>query len=354
MFSRKKANADGEPEWDPTFEPLMKVLLSKKGIKTKSASEVGRKKVDYFRGKDFTKFMLTSENVLNKKCMAALKAVNDGKPPATDKEAEKLGAELIQRNFCYKAQYKPLNPTSKSEDGSEKKAKKWPDRLGRTPNQTFDSEGFYIITYEGGAGLQHFLLALIIAGVLLVCLFPVWPMWAKIGIWYLSVVFLFLYFGILILRMIIFTAFWIVGFDFWIFPNLNDEYCGFLDSFKPLYSWEKRKDDPLMLFVRFGSLAIVAVAIQQIAETTSLDDVQDFMKYSTIDFIDWGVDKITALPGSDKAALPSLADLTKDFNESNESMHASTAAEVAPDEDDDDHEDTVSIDGAGQEGKAEL
>jgi hypothetical protein len=29
-----------------------------------------------------------------------------------------------------KAMYKPLNPTSKSDDGSEKKPKKWPDRAG--------------------------------------------------------------------------------------------------------------------------------------------------------------------------------------------------------------------------------
>ena len=123
----------------------------------------------------------------------------------------------------------------------------------------------------------------------------------QVGVWYLSVIFLTLYFGVLILRMLIFTMFWIVGFDFWIFPNLNDEpppefllrgamlgrcepqalvrffsrYCGFLDSFQPLYSWEKRKDDALMLLVRFGSLGIAAVAIQQIAETTSFEDVQD-------------------------------------------------------------------------------
>ena len=38
---------------------------------------------------------------------------------------------------------------------------------------------FYVITYESGTGLQHFLLALIIGGVLLACMFPVWPMWAK-------------------------------------------------------------------------------------------------------------------------------------------------------------------------------
>merc|ERR1711924_52919 len=88
----------------------------------------------------------------------------------------RLGQELIQNNFCYKAQYKPLNPNS---DGTEKKAKKWPDRLARTPKQDFDLEGFYVVTYEGSTSMQHFLLACIIIGILLVCMFPVWPMWAK-------------------------------------------------------------------------------------------------------------------------------------------------------------------------------
>lgn len=309
----------------------MKVLLGKKGIKTKSASEVGRKKVDYFRGKDFKKFLLENETLLKKKCQAALTAALDGKAPADDKDCERLGNELIQANFCYKAMYKPINP--KSESGSDKKPKKWPDRLGRTPNQTFDCEGFYVITYEGGSGLQHFLLALIIAGVLLACMFPVWPMWAKVGIWYLSVIFLSVYFGLLILRMVVYTMFWIVGFDFWIFPNINDEYCGFLDSFQPIYSWEKRKDDALMLLVRFGSLAIAAVAIQQIAETHSLADVQDFVTSSYIDVLDWGVDKLTALPGSDKQALPSLEQLQSqkdlDDNESNLTNTSNVKAETA-------------------------
>mmetsp|Transcript_148051 Transcript_148051/g.258236 ORF Transcript_148051/g.258236 Transcript_148051/m.258236 type:complete len:361 (-) Transcript_148051:40-1122(-) len=306
MF-RKKEKKESEPDWDPDFEPLMKVLLSKKGIKTKSASEVGRKKVDYFRGRDFKKFVLSSEELLKKKCSNSLKIALDGKPPATDKDVERLGAELIQKNFCYKAMYKPLNP--KAEGGSDKKPKKWPDRLGRTQNQSFDAEGFYVITYEGGSGLQHFLLALIIVGVLLACMFPVWPLWAKIGIWYLSVIFLALYFGVLILRMVIYVMFWIVGFDFWIFPNLNDEYCGFLDSFQPVYSWEKRKDDVLMLFVRFGSLAIVSVAIGQISQTISIQDVGEFVTSSYIDVIDWGVEKLMALPTSEREALPSLQDI---------------------------------------------
>jgi translocation protein SEC62 len=337
MFSKKQEN---EPEWDPTFEPLMKVLLGKTGIKTKSASEVGKKKVDYFRGKDFKKFLLENETLLTKKCHAALNSALEGKHPVSEKDVERMGHELIARNFCYKAMYKPLN-AAKNEDGSEK-TKKWPDRVARTTNQKFDCEGFYVITYEGSSSMQHFLLALIIAGVLLACMFPVWPMWAKVGIWYLSVIFLTLYFGLLILRMVIYTMFWIVGFDFWIFPNINDEYCGFLDSFQPLYSWEKRKDDALMLLVRFGSLAITAVAIQQIAETHSLADVQDLITTSYADVLDWGVEKLTALPSSEKMQIqaPDLKDLQAEFD-GNETCGANgtncsdkNVADVSEEEDD--------------------
>ncbi|CAK0831967.1 unnamed protein product [Prorocentrum cordatum] len=65
------------------------VLLGKKGIKTKSASEVGKKKVDYFRGKDFKKFLLENETLLKKKCMAALNSALEGKHPLTDKDASR-------------------------------------------------------------------------------------------------------------------------------------------------------------------------------------------------------------------------------------------------------------------------
>jgi len=334
-----------EPEWDQDIEPLMKVLLGKKGIKTKSASEIGKKKVDYFRGKDFKAFALKSEDLLNKKCSAALKIALDGKVPTTDKDVERLGSELILKNFCYKAAYKPVNQ-SKEGSAVAAKAKKWPDRLQRTPNQQFDSEGFYVVQYEGSKSWQHFLLFCVIVGVLLICMWPVWPIWAKIGIWYLSVIFLTLYFGILILRMVIYTAFWVVGFDFWIFPNINDEYCGFLDSFKPFHSWEKRKDDALMLLVRFGSLGIIAVAVEQISQTCSLSDVGELVITSYADVLDWGMDKILALPGSEREALPSLEEIHSwedGANSTNETAEATKTAEsVAPLDDDDD--DVVDVD----------
>jgi len=305
--------------------------MGKKGIKSKSANEIGQRKRDYFRGRDFKKFLLSNEELLKKKCSAALKVCLDGKVPKTDEDVEKLGAELMARHFWSKAVYKPLNP--KSEDPN--KPKKWPDRLQRIPNSaSFDIDGFYIIAYEGATGMRHFLLGLMVAAVLLVCMFPVWPIWAKIGIWYLSVIFLSLYFGVLILRMVVYAIFWIVGFDFWIFPNINDEYAGFLDSFQPLYSWDKRSDDILMLIVRFGSLAIVAVAADQIAQTTSLDDVKTLVTSSYADVIDWGVDKLTALPGSDRAPVLSLEDLKNEFadiEDENETQPEGVTAETAED-----------------------
>jgi len=338
MFKKK----ENEPEWDQDVEPLMKVLLGKKGVKTKSASEIGKKKVDYFRGKDFKRFATTSDDLLIKKCSAALKLACDGKPPVTEKDVERLGTELLQKNFCYKAAYKPVNQSKEV----DKKPKKWPDRVQRTPNQQFDCEGFYVVVYEGNKGWQHFLLACVIMGVLLVCMWPVWPIWAKIGIWYLSVIFLSLYFGILILRMIIYTAFWIVGFDFWIFPNLNDEYCGFLDSFKPCYSWEKRKDDALMLLVRFGSLGIAAVAVEQISQTCSLSDVGDLVVSSYQDVLAWGEEKIMALPGSTREALPSLQDIEGWTDGANDTKNETTKTveDVAPGAQDEDDDDVVDVD----------
>ena len=93
----RRTKTDG-PEWDQDLEPLIKVLLGKKGIKTKNAAEIGRKKVDYFRGKDFKTFLKGNPELLSKKCEKALKLALDGQPPETDKDVEKLGAELLQKN----------------------------------------------------------------------------------------------------------------------------------------------------------------------------------------------------------------------------------------------------------------
>eukprot|EP01147_Barroeca_monosierra_P001054 gene1054-4286_t len=74
---------------------------------------------------------------------------------------------------------------------------------------------------------------------------PVWPYTIRSVVqqsaWYLSMVllvFLLLVFGV---RYIVHILIYLGSrrkYDFWIFPNINDEKLGFFDSFKPLFEWE--------------------------------------------------------------------------------------------------------------------
>jgi len=358
LMSKKKGGNNEEHKWDKDLEPFVKLLLGKKGIKrnVRSATYMQSRKVDYFAGRHFKKWInqKDTEELLNDKCSGALtksdasyrgkeerKTNEDDKDIMKEKDMMKLGQELINCGFITKAA-SSNKPASSSSTGKEKKNR--PDKLVPSQSKVFDKDAYYVIEYEGDSSWQHFLLACIIVGVLLVCMWPVWPIWAKIGIWYLSVIFLSLYFGVLILRAVVYTLFWVVGFDFWIFPNLNDEYAGVWESFKPFYSWEKRQDDLIMLLVRFGSLAIVAVAVEQISQTCSLSDFSELVTHSYTDLLDWGVDKILALPGSQRETILSLEELKKDLgdDEGNASDNASfkNVESVAPgadaDEDDDD------------------
>ncbi|CDK27673.1 unnamed protein product [Kuraishia capsulata CBS 1993] len=77
-----------------------------------------------------------------------------------------------------------------------------------------------------------------------VILFPLWPMFMRKGVWYLSTGLLCLiglFFGLAVVRIILygFTAIF-MSRGFWIFPNLFED-VGIIDSFKPLYGWDEPK-----------------------------------------------------------------------------------------------------------------
>jgi len=56
--------------------------------------------------------------------------------------------------------YKPLNPTSKSDDGSEKKPKKWPDRTGTRRSKVAGFFGAYLAGEKWGVTLWESNLAM--------------------------------------------------------------------------------------------------------------------------------------------------------------------------------------------------
>lgn len=94
-------------------------------------------------------------------------------------------------------------------------------------------EGSQWTTYVGGVAM----VAIMLAGVM----FPLWPTTLRLGVWYLSILFLSLlgvFFGIAIVRLIFYIITVIATPPgIWIFPQLFAD-VGFVDSFIPLYEWD--------------------------------------------------------------------------------------------------------------------
>jgi translocation protein SEC62 len=305
-------------EWDKTLEPLMKLLLHKKGVQVRSAAEVGRKVVQIFRGKDFTEFLSNNSALLHRKCPELVKSADQTISPERIKE---IGDLLIQKGFIARSVAKVLKVAPQEEQQQEsptkatvQKKKKWPEKIIRlsAEDQNFESAGgsFYIVLYEGSKTMQHVFSAIAIGMVLLLCMFPAWPAWAKIAVWYVVFWLSTAMIVILVVRMILYVCVWTVGIDFWLFPNILDEYAGIIDSFKPLFSYESRRDGYAMLVIRLVSMVVIGLASYEFAQHNSWEDIKNFARNSINDILEWGTDKLTALPQPKQQYL-SLADIEK-------------------------------------------
>ena len=104
------------------------------------------------------------------------------------------------------------------------------------------------------------LLGLLIVGFTSLCMFPIWPHWAKVGAWYISVTLLILILSLSIVRLVVFCTFWGLGFDFWILPNIFADDLGVYDSFIPLYTFGKATDWNSTWYFRFAMIVAILAA----------------------------------------------------------------------------------------------
>ncbi|XP_014209559.1 translocation protein SEC62 [Copidosoma floridanum] len=117
-------------------------------------------------------------------------------------------------------------------------------RLEMHMDQFFvDCNDAYVWIYEPIPVYYWFFGTLLVLGAISVCLFPLWPQTVRHGVWYLSIAaagFLVFMLSLIILRLIIFCALWIITLGrhhLWLFPNLIED-VGFFASFWPLYNYE--------------------------------------------------------------------------------------------------------------------
>jgi translocation protein SEC62 len=110
--------------------------------------------------------------------------------------------------------------------------------------QDFDPMMHYVWLYEGSQWMTKVWAGLALVAVFTVVLFPLWPLFMRQGVWYLSVAamgLLVAFFGLAIVRLILFCiTFFAVPPGLWIFPNLFED-VGVIESFKPLYGWQETK-----------------------------------------------------------------------------------------------------------------
>lgn len=127
---------------------------------------------------------------------------------------------------------------------SSTKKPKPPQNLAIQRDQNIFSEGDYFawfyettgwLTILGGIGIVIVVFAAI--------LFPLWPPMMRTGVWYLSIACLGFIASIAVLAVIRLILFIVTMFavppGIWLFPNLFED-VGFLESFVPLWAWQKQ------------------------------------------------------------------------------------------------------------------
>ncbi|KAK0422083.1 hypothetical protein QR680_007354 [Steinernema hermaphroditum] len=173
----------------------------------------------------------------------ALNEGGDGKEETdqstTDVEKDRNGKEEIDKEVERKEEA----------EGQQRRPKKV--KLAEHPDQYFtDSSDVYVWIFDPTPMYKKVLGCLLIVVCLLICMFPVWPSWTQLIVYYVSLVGLCSFgalFGTAFLRTLLFVLIWMVSggrYKLWILPNLTEE-CGFVESFQPLYSYEccQEKDE---------------------------------------------------------------------------------------------------------------
>ncbi|KAI0000214.1 translocation protein [Russula compacta] len=195
---------------------------SKAGLKNR-VGVLNGKRVDYFKGKSAVKALLSP---------AYAKAKNTPKITSED-EAHTLLHNIIPYTFFLRVDRgQPVGSASS------------PKSLQINHMQLFKPDEYYAWFYEGSQWTNYVggvaMVAIILAGVM----FPLWPPILRLGVWYLSMVFLGLI-GLLLVISVIRLIFYIITVlvaspGIWIFPRLFAD-VGFVDSFIPLWEWDLPK-----------------------------------------------------------------------------------------------------------------
>ena len=245
MSKKEQTFEEKEKEIYTSLSELLTNIIEKFRITTKYAILVGQKRIMYIKGKELTIAFKKEENfnyIRNE--IEKITKINIGKEP-NEKSLQNFFEVFFQKKMLLKlkriegdkAKYpKHLNPPKRGENIT-----------------TFEENCFYWVNILSEQSKKGFIyLALIIIILLLACLFPIWPLKAKIGfLWFILGILVFLLiFTILCLVVAIIGV--IFGYDIVVIPNLIEPKLSLYDRlFNPFVAYWPREDDWSMKLCRF-------------------------------------------------------------------------------------------------------
>ncbi|RMZ71818.1 translocation SEC62 [Pyrenophora seminiperda CCB06] len=113
-------------------------------------------------------------------------------------------------------------------------------------HQEANDDNYYIWLYEGSQMKQKLYAVGALLLVITIVLFPLWPLFLRQGVWYLSMGMLGLiglFFAMAIVRLILFViTIFAAPPGLWLYPNLFED-VGFFDSFRPVWAWQETPED---------------------------------------------------------------------------------------------------------------
>ncbi|KAL4402065.1 Translocation protein S62 [Malassezia pachydermatis] len=214
---------DRQKNAPPEARNVVNFLRNKAGMKTRPGIVNGQR-ADYFKGSAAIKAVLSPEYAKLKNVPAV----------ASEEEAERMLHGLLPYAFYLKVERGAV-PAAKDKDQAARRP------LQVVQMQMFDREGYFVWLFEGSQLLQKLAGLGLIAVLLAAVMFPLWPMFLRRGVYYLSLGVLGL-FGLLMVIAVIRLIFWVITIvvappGIWIFPNLFAD-VGVVESFIPLWAWD--------------------------------------------------------------------------------------------------------------------
>ncbi|KAK6176407.1 hypothetical protein SNE40_014698 [Patella caerulea] len=163
----------------------------------------------------------------------------------TVETSDKERIEEVERK---EEEKKEVKKEEKKDDEKKKKEKKV--KLNMHEDQKFvdADDQFYVWIYDP-VPLKTFLIGLLmVLGAIALCMFPLWPEFVRVGVYYISLAaagFVGFILGLAVVRLILFCIIWGFTFGkhhFWFLPNLTED-VGILESFQPLYKHDVYTSD---------------------------------------------------------------------------------------------------------------